>query len=80
MHNTYIKLCVKVKLIILVGHFVRNGRCRFSFLLAGSISALIFFAKWQSKETEKKRKEINRKSRKGRPEKLKTFEGISTTF
>lgn len=48
--------------------------CALGLSVVGSISALIFFAKWQSKETEKKRKEINRKSRKGRPEKLKTFE------
>lgn len=43
--------------------------------LSGSIALLIIFAKWQASVTEEKRKEINRKSRKGRPEKLKTYEG-----
>ncbi|PIK44178.1 dual oxidase 1 precursor [Apostichopus japonicus] len=44
------------------------------FSVVGAVSLLIIFAKWQARKTEEKRKEINRKSRKGRPEKLTTYE------
>lgn len=49
-----------------------------TFSLVGAVSLLIIFAKWQARKTEEKRKEINRKSRKGRPEKLTTYEGQFT--